>query len=261
MDLIYVCTGSHPDINELAIDANRVDLTNLAGKYTTSNFYRNNWFWLREINATTVNADVMGLLETIPQIPLYSMQYLVSAEYDHVISEHKLTLLLHVIDGLIDHSNSFRKSLKKEFINVYHLDAEPQNVGSYEAALNYLCKKYFFNYHRKFNCQILQLYRFSQRKFLDVMTDTRNWYSHLLPEDKKEDRLYKEDMQYFISLIVFALRIMILDQVGVSGDEEKIKNGYYVIHDWIVSNKHMEDRYPYKTGTYKLKQILEKGFD
>ena len=259
LDLIYLCTGAFSTIENLSIDNNKCDLSNIASKYRTSKHFSDDWFWLREINEDIINQDSMVALSKIPKRPVYSMQYLVSEGYEHVIPAHKITLLLHVIDGLVDNNTAFRITWENEVINDFKYDRSPSNVGSYKAALYYLCKNYFFNYHRKYNCQILTLFGLSQYHFLTVMTDTRNWYSHFLSEDKKEDRLQKGDeMQYLSALFVFAIRIMVLEQIGIRGDEEKIKNGYYTIHDWIVFNRHMEDKHQYKTGVYQFHDFINR---
>lgn len=49
-----------------------------------------------------------------------------------------------------------------------------------------------------------------------------------------------------------------MEQIDIRGDEEKIKNGYHTIHDWIVSNRHMEDKHQYKTGVYQFHDFINR---
>ena len=51
-----------------------------------------------DIDETTLNAQKIKELRKISLYPIYSFQCLLSKAYDHVITNHKMTLLLHVID-------------------------------------------------------------------------------------------------------------------------------------------------------------------
>ena len=53
-----------------------------------------------EIQTVTVNAEIINKFKDLHPYPMYSMQYLVSDYYNHVVTNHKITLLLHVIEGI-----------------------------------------------------------------------------------------------------------------------------------------------------------------
>jgi len=84
----------------LYINENEIDISERAVKYQTSdNFLKDNLI-ICDIDETTVNQQRIEELRKINSYPIYSFQYLLSKSYDHVITNHKMTLLLHVIEGL-----------------------------------------------------------------------------------------------------------------------------------------------------------------
>ena len=65
-----------------------------------------------------------------------------SAYKDTKQGNHKMTLLLHVIDGLYEADKHQLQAVKQEIKNKYP-ESRKGNVGDYMAAVYSLCKKYF----------------------------------------------------------------------------------------------------------------------
>ena len=71
-------------------DDKETDISNWVLKYNTRSDFKRSDLILCSIDSTTINESVLRALETIPEMPLYSLQYLVSEAYKHMISDHKI---------------------------------------------------------------------------------------------------------------------------------------------------------------------------
>lgn len=121
-----------------------------------------------------------------------------------------------------------------------------------------MCNKYFFSYHRKYNLDILPLMHIGQYKYLRILTDTRNWYSHFWADKKKPDRLINgSEMLISFEIVYLIVRLYLIDKLSVSVDEERVKEFYLVLHDWIVDLNNM-DKKKYKSKTYKNNVAIEE---
>ena len=55
----------------------------------------------------------------------------------------------------------------------------------------------------------------------------------------------------FFEIIYFALRLLVIKELGLELDEDKIREFYYTVHDWILKVLYNKDE-PLKSVTYRL---------
>lgn len=249
--LLFFYLGSFPLLKALYINEASVDITNRVAKYETSdNFLKDNLV-ICDINDTTITEQKINELRKVNQYPLYSFQYLLSKTYDHVITDHKMTLLLHIIEGLYSNANKELGIAKQEIWKKYPKSRNGK-IGTYMAAVYCLCKNYFFGYHRKYSCEILPLLKVNQYDFMSRLSDTRNWYSHFFKESKKILRIVKgRDFIIYFEIVCYMIRLMIIDRIGTPIEEKRVKEFYYTVHDWILAIVYDTDE-PLKSDTYKI---------
>lgn len=245
--LFFICLGGYAKIIKIVANGKSIDISQYAGKFDTWEYFIKNNLAVCQINKDTINEKVLQKFRSLKQMPLYSLQYLVSNNYKSVIINHKITLLLHIIDGLI--SDSKINPMKKEIISRFNIH---NNIGGYKPKAYFLCKNYFFKYHIKYNCEILSLLKVNEYEFVEVIADTRNWYSHFLADNNKTNRLRDgAEMLTYFEIIYYAIRLYFINQIGVSANEEWIKEYFYSIHDWILEIKYNQKK-PLKSQTYKI---------
>ena len=253
LSIIFIYMGSFPKIEAMRYNQEVLDASALSWKYFTDNYFRKRTSVLCQIDAAHINQTAVNNYRRIRKYPLYSMQSLISEAYTHTMTNHRILLLLHVIDGLVEDNQV--ASCPSEIMKKYKVSVRSCD---YICKLYLLCNKYFFSYHRKYNLDILSLMHISQYKYLRILTDTRNWYSHFLADKKKPDRLINgSEMLISFEIVYLIVRLYLIDKLSVPVDEERVKEFYLVLHDWIVDLNSM-DRKKYKSKTYKNNVAIEE---
>lgn len=252
--LLFFYIGSFPLMISLNINGVDKDISKRVGKYhTSSNFLKQNLV-VCDISANTITEQKLQRFKQMNQMALFSLQFLVSDNYEHVITNHKMTLLLHVVQGIYDDSRCTQD--KREIKNKY--PAATGAIGDYMASVYWLCNEYFFKYHKKYGCGILGLLKVNQYQFLCRLTDTRNWYSHFFAETKKPLRIRQgKDFVIYFEILCYAIRLAVVDELNTQLVEEHIQEFYYTVHDWILAILYGRSE-PLKSQTYKNAQEWEK---
>ncbi|MGF7145026.1 hypothetical protein HNQ56_003459 [Anaerotaenia torta] len=251
--LLFIYLGSFAKIIKIESNHQSLDNSNYVGKVDTWEYYVKSNFVICQISDVSINERVIQNYRRLKLISLYSMQYLVSNTYRSVITNHKLTLLLHVIDGIVP--DSVVDVMKTEIASKFQIR---DKVGNYEAKVYFLCKSTFFNFHKKYKCEILPLLKATQYKYVHIVSNTRNWYSHFLADNKKPDRLRDgAEMLIYFDIIFYSIRIFLIKEIGVPINEKWIKEYLYCIHDWILEIKYRR-REPLKSKTYKINQMYDE---
>lgn len=251
--LIFFYLGSFPLMEVLYINGNEMDISKRAAKYETSDHFLKDNLVICDIDETTLNEQKIKEFRKINSYPIYSFQCLLSKAYDHVITNHKMTLLLHVIEGLYEANKNQVQMQKKEIYNKYP-DSRKGTVGDYMVAVYCLCKKYFFNYHKKYACEIMPLLKVTRYKFMSRLVETRNWYSHFLDEGKKPLRIVKgRDFIIYFEIVCYMIRLSVIDRIGVFINESRVREFYYTVHDWILAIMYDTDE-PLKSNTYQIEK-------
>lgn len=256
LSLIFLYLGGYPQIVSLVINFEEQDITKLIVKFNTRKEFMRPEMSISNIDSATINETIIQSFREISQKPISSLQYLVCEDYKYVVADHKITLLLHVMEGLAD--RSLLKGLEKELQGII---GTQDTIGKFKASTFSVFKDHFFKYQREYKCDIFHLLQIDEMEFLGIITDTRNWNSHFLDEHKKPDRLKggNEIIIYFF-IIFFAIRIYIVDRLQVTLDEEKIKEYCFMIHDWILTEK-LGKNEPLKSKTYNsniIKRALKE---
>lgn len=249
LNLLFIILGGFPQIIEMSYNGEVIDLSKLAHKYTTDDYFKKSVLSIMPISDKIICQQTLDKYRSLKQAPIQSMQCLISDSYKHIITNHKITLLLHVIDGLVEENqiNKYEQELKTR----YKLAYTPKS-GSYIVKAYYLCKGYFFEPHKKYNCEILFLLKINQYKFLQIITDTRHWYSHFPDNKTRKNRLTNGiEMLVYFEIIFYALRLYLTtEKLGLDINYNNVKEYYYVIHDWLLDIK--KKKKPVKSNTYKI---------
>ena len=232
--LLFIYFGAYPIIETIEYNGEILDTSQWVGKYITrQDLFRHDLF-ITEINSETISQTSIDGFRKKNLIAITSLQYLTSADYVHVIADHRITLLFHIIDGICETDKNEIAQLQAELIQRYKLSSNKNEIGRYLPKVYAISKECFFNYHRKYNCEILKLLKINQYTFLRIITDTRNWNSHFL-RGGKPDRLKKgTEMVIFFEIVQYMIRLKIANDIGIKIKEDNIKEYYYTIHDWIL---------------------------
>lgn len=83
LNVLYVYLGAFPSIEYIVYDDKEIDISNWVLKYNTRSDFKRSDLILCSIDSTTINESVLRALVAIPEMPLYSLQYLVSEAYKH----------------------------------------------------------------------------------------------------------------------------------------------------------------------------------
>lgn len=244
-NLLFLILGGFPKIEYIFENNIEVDTSELARKYNTASNYNEPEARLCEISLKTVNESILNKMSMVHHQTLSSVQYITCASYRHMVTNHRIELITHTIDGFFRHTVFYKQlfqQIKKHKPSKRKLD--------YIEVVERVFKR-FFVYHRKYNCQILKcIHVKNKQEFYEIIADTRNDFSHFL--ESKAHRLIKgTDMVYFIDLIFYAERLFILEEVlEVEISELQVMEYMYILHDWIdeIVNKR-DDRI--KSKRYK----------
>ena len=227
-DLVFLILGSFPLIESVFINDKKIDISDWVRKFKTSMHFVEKEAMLCEISSKIINAEALDRMGCINRNVLSSMEYIVSEYYEHMVSNHRIELMTHTIDGFLRHTNQY-DALLKELKNKNSKKNRIDYIESVERVF-----RIFFFYHRKNNAQILQCVHIKNKcEFLQIISDTRNDFTHFL--ENKEHRLIKgRDMVYFIDLIFLANRLFILKEIlYLPIMDEQVEEYMYILHDWI----------------------------
>lgn len=251
-DLLFLILGSFPKMESVFINNNQIDISKLVRKFVSATHFMEQEAILCEISSKTINENMLDKLEMINSNVLSSMEYIVSEYYGHMVTNHRIELMTHTIDGFLRHTQEYCV-LIKELKN----KNPKKNRIDYIDSVERVFRRFFF-YHRKYNVQLLRCMHIKNKyEFLQIIADTRNDFTHFL--ENKEHRLIKgKDMVYFIDLIFIANRLFLIEEVlnlPIVGDQ--VKEYMYIMHDWIdelVNNRN--DRI--KSKRYKRVENAKK---
>lgn len=228
MTCFFLILGGFPKAENIIVNGQEVDISDWVRKFKTASHYIEKEARLCEVSADTINAKILNRMSSIHMQTLSSVEYIVCDYYSHVVSNHRIELMTNTIEGFLGHTG-FYNQLLKELKQKNNKKRKVDYIESVERIF-----KLFFYYHRKYNCQILNhMHVKNKQEFYEIISDTRNDFSHLL-EDKKYRLILGKEMVYFIDLIFLAERLFLLAEVlGIPLLDFQIKEYMYILHDWI----------------------------
>ena len=253
--IMFLILGSFPLIVSIHLDNTEKDLQELVGMYASAPEYYKTPYRLGRIEKDCISQKSIDAMQKINQDALLSFAYIKSQGYVGVVANHKTTLLFHVIEGISTLTKQEIKSLNQGLIKKYSIPAN-QQPGEYMAIVYDLTKKYFFGYHREYNCEILQQLNCNQKLFLQTISDTRNQYSHLRIS-KNHSLNDGRVMQFYNEIVSLMIRLNVLERLSISVDTDNIKELLYSIRDWIVETKYGECKDPKSISYINQKQLAD----
>lgn len=258
LSMMFLYLGSFPKIEKLFVGEQEVDVSKFANKYVSYSYFERKDSYICEISELTICEETYNEFKKMPQMPIYSMQYLVSEHYQYMNIAHKVTLLTHIIDG-ITHMPANKKQMKNALRTKYNIP-KSEEVGDYLIHAD-IALTPFFKLHSSYNCGIIPFLGKSRYNFLRIVSDTRNWYSHFLKETQKIDRLKSGmEMVIFFELNLYCLRIYIIQSMNIAIDKDATKEYLYTVHDWILEVKYDRDE-PLKSKTYRIQKGMKEMID
>ncbi len=227
-DLLFLILGGFPKRVEVLENDIKLDTRDWVRKYDTASRYIESESRLCDISLETINEKVIAKMSNVHYQTLCSVECIVCEYYSHVVTNNRIELIAHTIDGFLRHTifyNQLLQQLKKNNPKKWKVD--------YIESVERLFKNFFY-LHRKYNCQILDCMNLqNEHDFYEIIADTRNDFSHFL-EDKKHRLIKGKDMVYFIDLIFYAERLFILKEIlGITISDMQAREYMYILHDWI----------------------------
>ena len=98
--MFFLYQGFYPTIESIKCNGIEHNI-NLSGKFFTSNQFKKIEHGLIEINEKTLCDEVYKKFEALRGNYLYSFEYLFSTDYEKIVTNHKIMLLLHCLEGCI----------------------------------------------------------------------------------------------------------------------------------------------------------------
>lgn len=108
--MIFLYLGYFPKIITFEIENTVIDISNLSGKYTTSKQFEKKYYQIITINSNSITQDIYNqfVSKTSNNYAINSMQAVISEDYEHVMSDHKLLITLHCVDGIYENKGNDR---------------------------------------------------------------------------------------------------------------------------------------------------------
>lgn len=230
ISILFIYYGSFPELLKVELNGVAEDTEQYNSLFFTSPHFKKECFKLHDINSSTINEKVMEKFAQLSGYPILSLQALVSCVYDKMMSDHKLTLLLQVIDGLVsdDEGRSVDEKIKKQLIPNFNSKKTQQIPYAYK--VYYLCDKNFFVYDD--NLKILPLLQVDDIEFTRTITDTRHHNTHFTAPKVHSLEKGSDNIIYF-TLIYYILRIYIIKKLDVPLSDDLIADGLRCIKNWI----------------------------
>ena len=253
--LMYIGFGTHPIIKDIIINNKVEDLSLLLGRYFSDTRFMNQPYIFR-IDEKILNQTVINKIREINKYPFRSVEELTSTGYSKVITNHRLTLLAHVIEGINELSDNEIDELKKEICRKYKKE-QKEIKGKYITYVYNIINKYFFYYNNLYDCDILKILDFDEFLFIKRINDTRHWGSHLFEVNEDNNIIWDgTESIYFFEIIYFSLRMFWTGKLKIDILEDSVKEFYYTIHDWILFNDNTKCQKDYKSIAYKIHHLI-----
>lgn len=255
--MMFLYLGSFPTIESIFYNGELQDITNLANRFTTDSRFIRSAMMVCKITSETINEEIyLKFKEDILLTAFYSMQYLVSNAYKAILPVHRITLLSHVVEGVIDIELERRKEIDSNLREKFKITTG-DSLGKYFIGESVVLSV-FIEEDRLYNSEILEILGTSEYNFLDTIKNTRAWYSHMWKQKEKINKLNdgKQMVTYF-EIIYYAIRLYLIKEVlQLKLETELVREHLYILHDWIVEKESLQ--YAFKSNTYLISESRKK---
>ena len=210
-----------------------------------------------KITSETINEEIyLKFKEDILSTAFYSMQYLVSNAYKAILPVHRITLLSHVVEGVIDIEPERRKEIDSNLREKFKITTGG-SLGKYFIGES-VALSVFIEEDRFHNSEILEILETSEYNFLDTIKDTRAWYSHMWKQKDKINKLNDgRQMVTYFEIIYYAIRLYLVKEVlKLKLKTELVREHLYILHDWIVEKDSLQRAF--KSNTYLISESRKK---
>ena len=214
LDFMYLALGSMPKIIYYKENGMNKDLSKILNRFSPSTQFDNDWH-LIDISPDTLNertlANIKNIINNKPFEIFKAFTALTSEAYEHIYSEHKITLLLHCLEGYIYNDVNFQGETF---------------VSRISQIVNVL-----FEYETKYNTEILNTLLIPQKEYSTILKDTRHQFSHYI---NKSSALSK-GQNYIIhfTLLHYIFRIFLLKEIKVVPNGKNVEEFLNSIYDWV----------------------------
>lgn len=206
--MIFLYLGYFPKIKTFEIEHTVIDISKLSGKYTTSKQFNKKCYQIININSDSINQDIYNqfVSKTSNDYVINSMQVLISEDYEHVMSDHKLLITLHCVDGVYEGKKD--TDFVTRLSEIMGVTNDKLQNGDFMQSL--------FSF---FGCSNIN-------KMAEKLKDTRHWYSHLMNTgDKKFEKVIKDGAEFYYAFqfLYYSLRIYVINALGLNINESNIQ--------------------------------------
>ena len=94
-ELLFLGLGGYPRINLIALNGQMVDITKYVGKYNTWRYFIKSNMVVCLIDDNFINEINLQKYRQLQKMPINSLHNLVTENYQHIITNHRIVLLLH----------------------------------------------------------------------------------------------------------------------------------------------------------------------
>lgn len=218
-EMLYFFNGFFPVLLSISFDGKADEFfpKRMARQWCTTKGYSlirsNNRLCL--ISPETLNGTSLKKYATLKDVLKYPLSSIFAVQsYDNIYGEHRFVLASHAAEGIIE--------------GKYDNQLDSHN---FQGRIEFLFKP-LLSADRKHKTKLFSSIELSQKDYFKLLKDTRHFYSHLAKERKRFT-----DGKEFISdywILSLAIRLFILQEIGVSYDVPLFKTNATAIAEWIA---------------------------
>ena len=237
LDFLYLAFGTMPRIVYYKENGTAKNLSNILSRFLPSDQHFKSEHII-DVSEFTLNektlSDLKNIIRNKPFEIFWAFTALTSTAYEHIYSEHKITLLLQCFEGYIYNTASPGIDFKSRISQIVNV---------------------LFDYDKQYNSEILSTLSVSEEEYLNILKDTRHQFSHYI---SKRNSL-SQGQEYIINFILlhYTFRIYLLTEIGIQPNEKNIEEFFKSIYDWInvLKNPNFNN---FKSVAYSMNFVLKQ---